>query len=107
MNNRVFGFGGFAVVLQQFFYITGQKYFYQAVYNPFDAVVEVGAGERAVPTIRNPIRFSRNAARYELPPPELDEHGAELRRWLADPTTPTHPTTPTDPTTPTRSEDPA
>ena len=72
-----------------------------------DPVVEVGAGERAVPTIRNPIRFSRNAARYDLPPPELDEHGAELRRWLADPTTPTHPTTPTDPTTPPHSEDPA
>ena len=72
-----------------------------------DPVVEVGAGERSVPTIRNPIRFSRNAARYDLPPPELDEHGAELRRWLADPTTPTHPTTPTDPTTPPHSEDPA
>lgn len=47
-----------------------------------DPVVEVGAGERAIPTIRNPIRFSRNAARYDLPPPQLDEHGAELRRWL-------------------------
>lgn len=48
-----------------------------------DPVVEVGQGERAVPTIRNPIRFSHNAARYDLPPPELDEHGAELRRWLS------------------------
>ena len=39
-------------------------------------------GERAVPTTRNPIRFSATPARYRLPPPELDEHGAELRKWL-------------------------
>jgi crotonobetainyl-CoA:carnitine CoA-transferase CaiB-like acyl-CoA transferase len=35
-----------------------------------------------VPTTRNPIRFSDTPATYELPPPELDEHGDELRRWL-------------------------
>ncbi|MFG1945905.1 CaiB/BaiF CoA transferase family protein [Nonomuraea sp. NPDC048826] len=48
-----------------------------------DPVVEVGEGERAVPTTRHPIRFSESALTYELPPPELDEHGAELRAWLS------------------------
>jgi crotonobetainyl-CoA:carnitine CoA-transferase CaiB-like acyl-CoA transferase len=48
-----------------------------------DPVVEVGEGERAVPSTRHPIRFSATPARYALPPPELDEHGAELRKWLA------------------------
>ncbi|WP_432824524.1 CaiB/BaiF CoA transferase family protein [Dactylosporangium sp. CA-092794] len=35
-----------------------------------------------VPGIRHPIRFSGSAARYELPPPGLDEHGEEIRQWL-------------------------
>lgn len=48
-----------------------------------DPVVAVGEGERAVPTTRHPIRFSESALTYELPPPELDEHGAELRAWLS------------------------
>jgi crotonobetainyl-CoA:carnitine CoA-transferase CaiB-like acyl-CoA transferase len=47
-----------------------------------DPVVEVGEGDRAVPTTRHPIRFSQTPAVYELPPPELDEHGVELRTWL-------------------------
>jgi crotonobetainyl-CoA:carnitine CoA-transferase CaiB-like acyl-CoA transferase len=47
-----------------------------------DPIVEVGDGDRAVPTTRNPIRFSTTPAQYHLPPPELDEHGAELREWL-------------------------
>ncbi|MFC5813827.1 CaiB/BaiF CoA transferase family protein [Nonomuraea harbinensis] len=50
-----------------------------------DPVVAVGEGERAVPTTRHPIRFSESALTYELPPPELDEHGAELRAWLSEP----------------------
>jgi len=48
-----------------------------------EPVVEVGEGERAVPTTRNPIRFSETPAVYRLPPPELDEHGTELREWLS------------------------
>ncbi|MEU8205184.1 CoA transferase [Streptosporangium sp. NPDC049046] len=48
-----------------------------------DPIVEVGEDDRAVPTTRHPIRFSRTPAGYRLPPPELDEHGAELREWLA------------------------
>lgn len=50
-----------------------------------DPVVEVGEGDRAVPTTRHPIRFSATPASYRLPPPELDEHGAELRKWLGAP----------------------
>ncbi|NBM16319.1 CaiB/BaiF CoA-transferase family protein [Streptomyces sp. GC420] len=49
-----------------------------------EPVVEVGEGDRAVPTTRHPIRFSETPATYRLPPPELDEHGAELRSWLED-----------------------
>jgi crotonobetainyl-CoA:carnitine CoA-transferase CaiB-like acyl-CoA transferase len=49
-----------------------------------DPVVEVGEGDRAVPTTRHPIRFSATPVSYALPPPELDEHGAELRKWLGD-----------------------
>src|SRR5262249_44862827 len=47
-----------------------------------DPVVEVGEGDRAVPTTRHPIRFSATPAVYRLPPPDRDEHGEELRRWL-------------------------
>ncbi len=47
-----------------------------------EPVVEVGEGERAVPTTRHPVRLSATPAAYRLPPPELDEHGEELRRWL-------------------------
>jgi crotonobetainyl-CoA:carnitine CoA-transferase CaiB-like acyl-CoA transferase len=47
-----------------------------------EPVVEVGEGERAVPTTRHPIRFSETPAAYRLPPPEPDEHGAEIRAWL-------------------------
>lgn len=51
-----------------------------------DPVVEVGDGNNAVPSVRNPVTFSATPARYHLPPPALDEHGEEIRRWLADPT---------------------
>jgi crotonobetainyl-CoA:carnitine CoA-transferase CaiB-like acyl-CoA transferase len=50
-----------------------------------DPVVAVGQGEAAVPSVRNPITFSATAAGYRLPPPDLDEHGAEIRRWLQAP----------------------
>jgi crotonobetainyl-CoA:carnitine CoA-transferase CaiB-like acyl-CoA transferase len=48
-----------------------------------EPVVTVGHGDAAVPSVRNPIRFSESAPDYRLPPPTLDEHGAEIRRWLA------------------------
>ncbi|MEJ8277693.1 CaiB/BaiF CoA transferase family protein [Pseudonocardia spirodelae] len=47
-----------------------------------DPVVTVGEGGRAVPTTRHPVRFSATPAVYRLPPPQLDEHGADLRKWL-------------------------
>jgi crotonobetainyl-CoA:carnitine CoA-transferase CaiB-like acyl-CoA transferase len=49
-----------------------------------DPVVEVGEGDRAVPTTRHPIRFSATPVSYALPPPELNEHGEEIRKWLGD-----------------------
>ncbi|GIE76676.1 CoA transferase [Actinoplanes philippinensis] len=45
-----------------------------------DPVVTVGG----VPGVRNPITFSQTPARYELPPPGLDEHGEEIRAWLTN-----------------------
>ena len=45
-----------------------------------DPVVRIGADE--FPSIRNPITFSETPADYVLPPPGLDEHGDEIRRWL-------------------------
>ena len=50
-----------------------------------DPVVTVGEGAAAVPSVRHPITFSVTAPEYRLPPPALDEHGTELRRWLAEP----------------------
>jgi crotonobetainyl-CoA:carnitine CoA-transferase CaiB-like acyl-CoA transferase len=47
-------------------------------------VVTVGEGAAAVPSVRNPITFSATEAAYRLPPPALDEHGGEVRRWLAE-----------------------
>ena len=50
-----------------------------------DPVVLVGEGDAAVPSVRNPIRFSDTPADYLRPPPGLDEHGDDIRRWLAEP----------------------
>ncbi|MET7969368.1 CoA transferase [Micromonospora sp. NPDC005305] len=44
-----------------------------------DPVVTAGG----VPGVRHPIGLSAAPPRYDLPPPGLDEHGAELRAWLA------------------------
>jgi crotonobetainyl-CoA:carnitine CoA-transferase CaiB-like acyl-CoA transferase len=49
-----------------------------------DPVVKSGHGASAMPGIRNPLRFSATAARYDLPPPTLDEHGEQIRAWLAE-----------------------
>ncbi|MEO7744943.1 MAG: CaiB/BaiF CoA-transferase family protein [Actinomycetota bacterium] len=49
-----------------------------------EPVIEVGDGEDAVPSIRNPIRLSKTPPDYRRPPPSLDQHGAEIRAWLAD-----------------------
>jgi crotonobetainyl-CoA:carnitine CoA-transferase CaiB-like acyl-CoA transferase len=50
-----------------------------------DPVVIAGQGEAGMPVIRHPLTFSVTAPRYDLPPPGLDEHGDEIRRWLAAP----------------------
>jgi crotonobetainyl-CoA:carnitine CoA-transferase CaiB-like acyl-CoA transferase len=50
-----------------------------------DPVVAIGDGPDAVPSVRNPITFSGTPADYRLPPPSLDEHGIEIRRWLTAP----------------------
>jgi crotonobetainyl-CoA:carnitine CoA-transferase CaiB-like acyl-CoA transferase len=50
-----------------------------------DPVVVVGAGGSAVPSVRHPITLSETPADYRYPPPGLDEHGAEIRAWLAHP----------------------
>jgi crotonobetainyl-CoA:carnitine CoA-transferase CaiB-like acyl-CoA transferase len=50
-----------------------------------DPVVRVGADGSTVPSIRNPITFSESPTEYRLPPPDLDEHGKELRAWLSSP----------------------
>jgi crotonobetainyl-CoA:carnitine CoA-transferase CaiB-like acyl-CoA transferase len=50
-----------------------------------DPVVLAGHGETAVPGVRNALTFSATQAHYDLPPPALDEHGEQIRAWLARP----------------------
>ena len=49
-----------------------------------DPVVDVGPPSTSVRSVRNPITLSESPPVYRLPPPTLDEHGAEIRRWLAE-----------------------
>jgi len=49
-----------------------------------EPVAMAGAGQAALPTIRHPVTYSQTVPRYELPPPALDEHGSQIRAWLAD-----------------------
>jgi crotonobetainyl-CoA:carnitine CoA-transferase CaiB-like acyl-CoA transferase len=48
-------------------------------------VVTAGTGTAGVPTAAHPITYSRTPPSYPLPPPALDEHGDEIRAWLAVP----------------------
>jgi crotonobetainyl-CoA:carnitine CoA-transferase CaiB-like acyl-CoA transferase len=48
-----------------------------------EPVVEVGEGDRVIPTTRHPIRFSGTPVQYAGAPPLLDEHGDDVRAWLA------------------------
>jgi crotonobetainyl-CoA:carnitine CoA-transferase CaiB-like acyl-CoA transferase len=50
-----------------------------------EPVVLAGPGESGVPTIRHPVLFSATPPSYPLAPPGLDEHGDEIRAWLASP----------------------
>jgi crotonobetainyl-CoA:carnitine CoA-transferase CaiB-like acyl-CoA transferase len=47
-----------------------------------DPVVLAGPPGNTMPTVRHPLSFSATPPRYHLPPPKLDEHGAEIRAWL-------------------------
>jgi crotonobetainyl-CoA:carnitine CoA-transferase CaiB-like acyl-CoA transferase len=49
--------------------------------------VMAGPPGNSMRTVRHPLTFSRTPPRYHLPPPKLDEHGAEVRAWLAGPDT--------------------
>lgn len=42
----------------------------------------VGEGDREIDLVSNPIRFSKAAPRYDLPPPDVGEHTDEIRAWL-------------------------
>jgi crotonobetainyl-CoA:carnitine CoA-transferase CaiB-like acyl-CoA transferase len=50
-----------------------------------EPVVMAGEGEAGVPTIRHPVIYSATPPSYPLPPPALDEHGDQIRAWLAAP----------------------
>ena len=48
-----------------------------------DPVVEVGAGDDALPMIRHPISFSLTPPRHRLPPPALGQDNEQIRVWLS------------------------
>jgi len=50
-----------------------------------EPIVTAGAGDRTRPTMRHPVTFSKTPPSYPLAPPGLDEHGAAIRAWLAQP----------------------
>jgi crotonobetainyl-CoA:carnitine CoA-transferase CaiB-like acyl-CoA transferase len=56
-----------------------------------EPVVTAGHGDSAVRAVRHPLTFSTTPPRYDLPPPGLDEHGEEIRAWLASPAQPPEP----------------
>jgi crotonobetainyl-CoA:carnitine CoA-transferase CaiB-like acyl-CoA transferase len=56
-----------------------------------EPVAVAGRGDAAVPAIRHPLTFSVTPPRYDLPPPSLDEHGKQIRAWLAAPAGPAAP----------------
>ena len=49
-----------------------------------EPIVTAGSGDRTRPAMRHPVTISKTAASYPLAPPELDEHGDEIRAWLGD-----------------------
>ncbi len=73
-----------------------------------DPVVRVGEPGQELPSVRNPVTFSATPATYRLPPPELDEHGKEIRTWLEAPRETAVPVPPpADPTQPHAGHHPA
>jgi crotonobetainyl-CoA:carnitine CoA-transferase CaiB-like acyl-CoA transferase len=47
-----------------------------------EPVVQVGAGEGAIPGVRNPITFSETPASYDLVPPGIDADRGDILGWL-------------------------
>ncbi|HUZ25630.1 MAG TPA: CoA transferase [Streptosporangiaceae bacterium] len=67
-----------------------------------EPVAIAGKGDAGVATIRHPLTFSTTPPRYDLPPPRLDEHGEDIRAWLAAPAdapSPARASVPPDPPT--------
>ena len=50
-----------------------------------EPIVTAGTGVKSRPGMRHPVTFSKTPASYPLAPPELDEHGDEIRAWLLAP----------------------
>jgi crotonobetainyl-CoA:carnitine CoA-transferase CaiB-like acyl-CoA transferase len=50
-----------------------------------DPIIVAGEGDRTRAGMRHPVAFSATPASYPLAPPELDEHGDEIRAWLSGP----------------------
>jgi crotonobetainyl-CoA:carnitine CoA-transferase CaiB-like acyl-CoA transferase len=61
-----------------------------------EPIVSAGTGDKARPTMRHPVIFSKTPADYPLAPPELDEQGDDIRSWLKEQSSPggTTPRTP-------------
>lgn len=47
-----------------------------------EPVVSVGSGDQQMPTIKNPITFSRTEVSYDKAPPALGADNAVIREWL-------------------------
>jgi crotonobetainyl-CoA:carnitine CoA-transferase CaiB-like acyl-CoA transferase len=50
-----------------------------------EPVVTAGDPDTGIPTIRHPVGYSATPPSYSLPPPAVDEHGDQIRAWLAEP----------------------
>ena len=49
-----------------------------------EPVVTAGDPDTGIPTIRHPVGYSATPPSYPLPPPAVDEHGDQIRAWLAE-----------------------
>ncbi|KGJ72517.1 carnitine dehydratase [Cryobacterium roopkundense] len=48
-----------------------------------EPVVLAGTGDRRIPTVRHPVKFSQTPVTYDLAPPRLNESSDLVRSWLA------------------------
>jgi crotonobetainyl-CoA:carnitine CoA-transferase CaiB-like acyl-CoA transferase len=54
-----------------------------------DPVAIAGSGDRAIPTVRHPVSYSKTPASYDLAPPTLGADTASVKAWLDERDTPT------------------